>query len=243
MNESSTLARVRGAEHSELKMWPSVQTSLERFTSVLRQRGIRATFRALGALVRRSVYVRERHVWYELELGSERPTRPLPDGLRVSRVLPAEAELLLGLDAAAPSRARQLMIDGGELWLVRSADRAAFACWIFGSETPVAAAKTGYLQLPHGTACLEDSVTFPSYRGQGIAPAAWCMIADSLAERRFERLLTKVAADNVASRRAVAKAGFREVAYMSFDRLGRRNRVGIEGEGATAAFLRAELAR
>ena len=221
----------------------AARTTLQRSRSVLRRHGIRGSFRTLGELVAHSLFVKERHVWYELDLQAGRPARALPDGLTVVRAVPAEAELLVGLDAATPARARQLMDGGGELWLVRDADSAAFACWIFGHETPVAASRTGYLRLPAGAACLEDSVTSPAYRGQGIAPAAWCAIADSLADRGLERLLTKVTVDNTPSRRAVEKAGFHEVAQMSFDRLGRRDRVGIDGDGATAAYLRAELAR
>lgn len=189
------------------------------------------------------MFVKESHVWYDLDLRAERPSRQLPAGLTVGRAAPADADLLEGLDAATPARARELMARGGELWLVRSAEQAAFACWIFAGETPVAAARTGFLQLPPGIVCLEDSVTSPSFRGQGIAPAAWCAIADSLAERGLSLLLTKVATDNVPSRRAVEKAGFREAASMSFDRLGRRRQVGIDGDGETAVLLRALLAR
>jgi len=66
--------------------------------------------------------------------------------------------------------------------------------------------------VPRGVAFLEDSVTAPTYRGRGIASAAWQQIAGVLPTEGLCELVTIVDVTNVASRRAVTKAGFQEVA-------------------------------
>jgi GNAT superfamily N-acetyltransferase len=110
----------------------------------------------------------------------------------------------------------------------------AFACWTFLRRTPVSAMPGGWLELPDGIACLEDSVTSPDFRGRGIAPGAWTAAADALTERGKRSLITKVLDDNVASCRAVEKAGFRQVALLDLSRMGPRLTLSIrtDGEGA-----------
>ncbi len=56
----------------------------------------------------------------------------------------------------------------------------------------MAAARGGWLSLPEGTVCLEDSVTSPDYRGRGVAPAAWSQIAAAAAEDGYATMVTKV---------------------------------------------------
>jgi GNAT superfamily N-acetyltransferase len=107
---------------------------------------------------------------------------------------------------------------GGELWLVRDGENVVFACWIFPERTPVGDAPGGWLTLPPGVQCLEDSVAAPAARGRGIAPATWALVADVLERRGAETLVTKVSDDNTGTQRAIAKAGF--VAIAAGDALG-----------------------
>jgi len=104
------------------------------------------------------------------------------------------------------------MAAGGERWLVLDRGEAAFRCWIFPTRTPTIAAARGWLDLPSHVVCLEDSATGANHRGRGIAPAAWSAIAAQLADRpQVRTMITKVEEENVASRKAVEKSGFREV--------------------------------
>ncbi len=121
---------------------------------------------------------------------------------------------------------------------------AAFSCWVFHGRAPVLAARGGWLALPPGVVCLEDSVTNPDYRGRGIAPAAWGGIAATLHARGLTSLITKVAVDNAPSRKACLKAGFVEVGTMRLTRVGPRYRVVVEDpSGATGPLLAAALER
>jgi RimJ/RimL family protein N-acetyltransferase len=76
--------------------------------------------------------------------------------------------------------------------------------------------------------CLEDSVTSAAARGRGIAPAAWGAIADTLALEGQRKMITKVTVENTASRRAVTKSGFEEIALMHFRRRGPIHRTSIQ---------------
>jgi L-amino acid N-acyltransferase YncA len=100
-------------------------------------------------------------------------------------------------------------------------------CWIYNGRAPVAAARGGWLELPPGVACLEDSVTAASHRGRGIAPRAWDQIAVALRKRGVATMITKVEVDNAPSRRAVEKAGFVGVAVQRMARTGPRVRVDV----------------
>jgi RimJ/RimL family protein N-acetyltransferase len=168
-------------------------------------------------------YLHQEHVWYSLELAPERPRRSMPDELRITRE-GADGDL----PPLAGDEAHERHASGAEIWVVRDEDQAAFACWIFRERAPVLAAPTGWLEIPSGAVVLEDSVTSPSFRGRGIAPAAWSAIADSLTVEGLERMLTKVEVENASSRRAVEKASFAEVAIMRLTRVGFRKRVEIE---------------
>jgi L-amino acid N-acyltransferase YncA len=101
------------------------------------------------------------------------------------------------------------------------------------------------MPLPAGTACLEDSVTAVHCRGRGLAPAVWARVADSLAGQGFAALITKVAEDNLPSRRAVEKAGFEPVARMELIHVWPVTHVVIQphGDPQGVAYLRAALAR
>jgi len=178
------------------------------------------------------LYLREQHVWYECDLDGGRPRRELVEGARLVHPGPMELEHVarLGQDA---EQARERREGGNDIWLIVEGDEPLFACCTFRRTAPVMAAPRGTLKLPEGVACLEDSVTAEAARGRGIAPAAWTLIGDELQGAGYRTLITKVATDNAASRRAVEKVGFKEVAVMDHHRIGalRRTFVRPVGDG------------
>ena len=82
--------------------------------------------------------------------------------------------------------------------------------------------------------CLEGVVTDPGYRGRGIAPAAWSMIARSLQDEGIRTIAMKVEEANQSMRRAVMKAGFHEMAITDFRRVAGITRVHVVPAGTTA---------
>ena len=208
----------------------------------IRQEGLGAALSRAWELIRRPFYRKEEHVWYQLDVKGERPRREFVEGVRLVRAKPEEAGRVEEL-GQVESEARERLAQGNDLWLaIDDQDRALFACWTFRSETPVVAAPGGSLELPTGTACLEDSVTSPLARGKGIAPASWTAIADALANEGFEAMITKVTTDNAPSRKAVEKAGFREIALMRLTRIGPRQQVALSRSGGVADAIARGLA-
>lgn len=199
--------------------------------------GLRGAARRALELGRDRLYLEEEHVWYELSLESELPLRELEPGLRLVEAEAEQLPLLDALPTLPPSEAAKLREGGGRLFLVLDGDEPLFACWIYERRTPVLAAPGGWLDLPPGVACLEDSVTAAAARGRGIAPAAWSALAALLREEGVGALITKVGVENVPSRRAVEKAGFREAALMRLRRVGSHATVTVAGTTELAAVL------
>ena len=116
---------------------------------------------------------------------------------------------------------------GNDLWLAEDEGGPLFRCWIYRRRAPVLAAPGGWLEIPAETVVLEDSATTPRARGRGIAPGAWTAIADSLRDEGLTHMITKVGVENEASRRAVVKAGFREIGVMRLVKAGPRKRTTV----------------
>jgi RimJ/RimL family protein N-acetyltransferase len=215
----------------------------ERISHALRKartEGVTAVFSRLLALVRGFFFLREQHVWYQLDLAGDRPRRDLIDGVRLLRAGDDELHYVEEFGRYV-EEARERRAAGNDLWVALEGGQPLFACWTFRTDTPVYAAEGGWLQLPERTACLEDSVTSPLARGKGIAPASWCSIADALGQENFDVLITKVATDNAPSRKAVEKAGFREIAVMDMTRIGPSRRVAVACMGGVAESLARSL--
>ena len=223
-----------------------VVESLERG---LRRHGLMGSMRRALSLTRQAVerlpYMHERHVWYRLDLKAPRPHIGLPAGIELVRAELADLGLLEQLETIGFVEARMRLAAGAELWIAHEAGQAAFSCWIFYDRAPVLAAPGGWLTMPEGTACLEDSVASARYRGRGIAPAVWSGVADALLREGMAALITKVEESNSPCRRAIAKVGFQQVAEMEFERVWLRPhvRVSPNGEYRYSAFLVERLSR
>lgn len=210
----------------------------------LQRNGVKSTVLRIINYARQRAYLDETHVWYELTLGTARPRRELPSGFVLLRGTPEHLPLLEQLPTVLEAEARSRMEAGADLWLVLENQTAAFACWIFHSSTPVLAAPNGRLKLPPEIVCLEDSVTSAAYRGRSIAPAAWSRIADDLETTEIRSIITKIEESNIASRRAVSKVGFQEIATMHFRRVGPSRRTTVKaGSGMAADWLVEHLQR
>lgn len=216
---------------------------VERLRRALARRGPLAVARRAVGIAWERLYLAETHVWYELVLDGERAPRPLEEGLDLVESDDRQVGLLDQLPAMSPRDALRLRSRGARLFLVLEDGRPLFACWIHTGKTPAIAARGGWLPLPPGTVCLEDSLTSPAARGRGVAPAAWSELAGRLAAEGVERMITKVGVENAPSRKAVEKAGFREVAVMRLRRVGPRARVTIAGDAPLATQLRRALGR
>jgi len=200
---------------------------VRRALRVWRRDGLAAALVRMWEITRGRLYLREDHVWYQLDVAAERPRRELPPEVRLARAGLEQAGRVeeLGQSAAV---ARRRHAEGNALWLALDGDELLFGCWTFSRRAPVLAANGGWLELPAGIACLEDSATLPAARGRGFAPGSWTAIADRLAADGCTAMITKVGVENTASRKAVAKAGFREIGVMRLRRYGARTRATLE---------------
>jgi hypothetical protein len=211
-----------------------------RLRRAVRRYGAAGAARRLLALARETVYLRQEHVWYELDLRGERPRRDLDSGFDLLQAGEEHIPLLDELWAIDHAEVKRRLRSGGTLWLVLEGQRPAFSCWTFRGLTPIRAAQKGWLDLPSDTACLEESMTAAAYRGRSIAPAAWTLIADRLADLELGRLVTTIEEENTASRTAVSKVGFVEIGRAQTLKTGSRVRVQLTtgDRDGSAAFLR-----
>ena len=209
------------------------RTIFERGVSYVRRRGVRSAATLVAEHARRRLAVDESHTWYVLDLHGERPRRPLPEDLRLLRDDREHVGAIADLETIGPEAALQRLDAGARFWLVLDeAGKGAFACWNFVGRAPVFAARGGELELPPDIVVLEDSVTSPTQRGRGVAPAVWSVVGDALAAEGFEHLITKIERTNVPSRKAIVKAGFRLYALDEHVQRGPRRRVRAWTDGS-----------
>src|SRR5437879_3540745 len=93
--------------------------------------------------------------WYWLELGRNKP-RALPAGMELRRCRRSDIPLFAELAPIMSRDAERRFDAGGALWMVVSHDRALFACWTFTERSPTGQANQAWLQLPAGTAHVQD---------------------------------------------------------------------------------------
>ena len=161
-------------------------------------------------------------VWYRLDTEDpERPRRELKEGFVLRRGSVDDMDLLNQLPAdqlvaaLTPELVSERLSDGASLWIVEKEGKAAFCCWNFYGSAPVRGAEGGVVRLPDDAFVLEDSISSPDFRGQGVAPGAWTAIADANRDEGRRNMITKVTVENEPSRKAVEKAGFKDVARLS----------------------------
>lgn len=193
----------------------------QRLSSQVQLRGWAGTVRLLAEQLLSKVAVDESHVWYDLDLTGLQDVL-VRDDFQVRRGTLHDVHLLGGVPPVSRHEAVRRLEAGHDLWLALDGADLAFCCWVLRGRAPNAMAPGGVLRLPDGVVNLEDSVTVAAYRGRGIAVTAWTVLAHELRAEGLESLVTRVAVDNVASRRAVSKAGFVEVAEAHFRRTGPR---------------------
>jgi GNAT superfamily N-acetyltransferase len=174
-----------------------------------------------------AIYQHERHVWYVVAASDVKAARPLPDGLKLRRSGRDHLDLLSQSNLYGWSAAENYLGEGGDLWIVRDGQRAVFCCWVFRERMPTVAVRGGWKELPAKTVCVEGVVTDVEYRGRGIAPAAWSLIAQNLQKEGICTLAIKVEESNTSMRRAVQKAGFREMAITDFLQVAGMSRVQV----------------
>ena len=220
----------------------SVPGTAMRALSYLRAHGLLLTARRVFAELVPRLFRYESHVWYERSLVAADPVA-WPPGLALVPGGPATWQTLELLDTVGDAEAWRRLANGTQWWLVEQDGQPVFSCWIFHGSAPVQAAPGHRLPLPPDTVVLEDSVTAAAVRGRGVAPLAWSAIALLLLEQHVHAMLTKVDVSNAASRRAVTKAGFREIALMKYQRLGPWSRTAVQPIGSTGAWLSSELSR
>jgi GNAT superfamily N-acetyltransferase len=176
--------------------------SLRRAGRSIRRHGLRASIRHARA-------VGVPYWWHVLDLSEPIAQRPLAEGVEL-RCATVE-DLALYEQLADPNDmplAPGWLADGNDLWLAVSGNEVAFACWIFRRRMPMGQSRDGWLKLPEGVAFLEHSVTSANFRGKGIAPAAWSMVAERVRGEGSRTLFTKVTEENVVTQKSLAKVGF-----------------------------------
>lgn len=192
---------------------------MNRLRRVLRRHGIAKSLilaaRWLMQHLLMAAYQYERHVWY-VGAPEEIKSHSLPTGLFLYRASEADLDLLSESNLWGRSVGERFLAEGGDLWIVRDGERAAFCCWIFRERMPTIVARSGWKVLPPKIVCLEEPVTDVNYRGRGIAAAAWYLIAQSLKREGIRVIIMKVKEDNTPMRRAVLRAGLHEVALMDY---------------------------
>lgn len=198
----------------------------------LGRHGFAESVRRAGSVARRQLYLREAHRWYQLDLDLNRPRAELPEGLRLHSARYEELPLIEELPTVGLEEAQHRHRHGASLWLTLDCGRPVFACWTFYGRMPVLAAPRGWLELPAGTAGLEDSVTSPSDRGCSIAGPSVYSVFDRLADNGMRAVITKIAEDNGPARHVAEKIGFREIAGMDLLQVGSHRRVDVNPSGA-----------
>ena len=159
------------------------------------------------------------------------PLAPLP-GLAVRRERSPEAMARLQSKPVSEMGARLV---AGHRAYVASLDGidAAFG-WVATRHARIGELGIAF-DVPDGERYLWNFVTLPSHRGRGIYPH----LLDAIVRaemREAERFWVVWAPENHASGAGIGRAGFVEVAELSFDRDGRPATSGVAGE-ATARML------
>jgi len=214
-----------------------------RMRLAVRREGTSGALRMIARRAVRPLLCSEDHVWYALDLTVERPRVPLASGLQLRRVEETDSEVLEQIANVTARECRLRIRAGHDVWGVLEAERVLFSCTIFRGEAPAMAGVGGRVRLAPGTVCLEDSITVPDARRREIASAAVLAVLEALAAQGTRCVVTKVAVDNVPTRRGAEKLGFEGVAVMRLRRRGLSSRTWLEEvEGSRAHTVVRQIA-
>lgn len=141
------------------------------------------------------------------------------EGLELSRGTAADALSYardIGTDSATTFRSR--LTERTHCYIVRDVSGLiVHASWVTTGSTWTRELRA-YLRPPDGDAYVYESFTRPEVRGQGVYPFTLRSICAAAAERNIGRVWMATEADNVASIRAVTKAGFEEAFRLAYRR-------------------------
>ena len=158
---------------------------------------------------------------------------PMPElpGLVVSRTV--DANLMARLQQKPTSDMVRRLDDGHRAYVAFLNDEPSAFGWV-ATRTADIGEVGASLALATGERYLWNFVTLPSHRGLGIYPRLLDAIVRAESPEA-ERFWIAYAPENHASGAGINKAGFRNVAELSFDRGGRAGIRGlVEGGGAVA---------
>lgn len=144
------------------------------------------------------------------------------EGLSFRAATEDDAELYahdIGTDSAATFRAR--LAEDVRCYIVEGDGKLLHSSWVTTSAAWTREIAR-YLTPPKGDAYVYESFTRADARGRGIYPFALAGIVTTLDQEGVERVWVGVEATNLASQRAMDKAGFKEGFRVDFGRkLGR----------------------
>jgi RimJ/RimL family protein N-acetyltransferase len=132
---------------------------------------------------------------------------------------------------------------GRDLWVVHERGRVLFASWIVRARMEAISTRDIDFALPEHVVGLDDAIGAPAVLGRGIATAAWSQMADAIHDEGMTAIVSKVGETDLAGRRAMERAGFRAVASVELQRVGRHYWVDVRPyePGGLAAHLAAQL--
>lgn len=120
-----------------------------------------------------------------------------------------------GRDSAYELIGRKLFYDSGfrDCYVARSVDakELCFVQWMISQENYQGLGQGFRNMLPRlerQDIWMENSYTFKKYRGKKVYPSALVELAEIARNKGFERILTYVRADNIASIKGCERAGF-----------------------------------
>lgn len=165
-------------------------------------------------------------------------------GLTFRRAEPEDAERharYIGTDSAKSFRAR--LAPDVMCFVVEDGDRFVHSSWVTTTGAWTREIRS-YLCPPEGDAYVYESFTRADARGRGIYPFALAGIVTEMAAQGVKKIWVGVEADNLPSRKSMAKAGFQEAFTLRFARrLGRLSVSPAHGSLAEQArhFVRTKL--
>ena len=160
-----------------------------------------------------------------------RPSLSRLDGLRVHRE--TRAHVMASLQNRSEAEMVRRFAEGHRAYVASRAGEAAAWGWIATQTARIGELESTFA-IPTGERYLWNFVTHPAHRGQGIYPR----LLDAITRREqsdAERFWVAYAPENHASGAGIRKAGFTDVAALSFDSHGRPAVADVVDGGAKLA--------